>query len=100
MSLDHFFKRLDARHRLPRPANALHLDAYQAGVRVMRDAGEGAALVAAGIATSFVLWKKELLNLKQALARLEFAAHRADEEIDEWVGQAFADKDYVIDKAA
>ena len=57
MSLDHFFKRLDARHRIPRPANALHLDAYQAGVRVMRDAGEGAALVAAGIATSFVLWK-------------------------------------------
>ncbi len=57
MSLDHFFKRLDSRYRIPRPANALHLDAYQAGFRVLRDAGEGAALVAAGIATSFVLWK-------------------------------------------
>jgi len=57
MSFDHFFKRLDSRYRIPRPADALHLDAYQAGFRVLRDAGEGAAIVAAGIATSFVLWK-------------------------------------------
>lgn len=41
MSLDHLFKRIDARYRIPRPANALHLDSYQAGFRVLRDAGEG-----------------------------------------------------------
>jgi hypothetical protein len=57
MSLDQFFKRIDARYRIPRPANALHLDAFQAGVRLLRDAGEGLALVASGFATSFVLWK-------------------------------------------
>jgi len=57
MSLDHFFKRFDSRYRIPRPANALHLDAYQAGFRLLRDATEGAALVASGIATSLVLWK-------------------------------------------
>ncbi len=57
MSLDQFFKRIDARYRMPRPANALHLDAYQAGFRLLRDIGEGLALVASGIATSFVLWK-------------------------------------------
>jgi hypothetical protein len=33
---------------------------------------------------------KELLNLRQGLARLETAAHRDDEEIDEWVEWAFA----------
>jgi type IV secretory pathway TraG/TraD family ATPase VirD4 len=57
MSLDQFFKRIDARYRIPRPANALHLDAFQAGFRLMRDAGEGLALVASGVATAFVLWK-------------------------------------------
>jgi len=57
MSLDQFFKRIDARYRIPRPANALHLDAYQAGFRLMRDTGQGLALVASGVATAFVLWK-------------------------------------------
>src|SRR5499433_1581090 len=57
MSLDQFFKRIDARYRIPRPANALHLDAYQAGFRLMRDTGEGLALVASGVATALVLWK-------------------------------------------
>ncbi len=57
MSLDQFFKRIDARYRIPRPANALHLDAYQAGFRLLRDVAEGVALVASGFATSFVLWK-------------------------------------------
>ncbi|MFN0087144.1 MAG: type IV secretory system conjugative DNA transfer family protein, partial [Blastocatellia bacterium] len=57
MSLDYLFKRLDASYRIPRPANALHLDAYQAGFRLMRDAGEGAVLFACGIGTAFILWK-------------------------------------------
>src|SRR5262244_1584024 len=57
MSLDQFFKRIDARYRIPRPANALHLDAYQAGFRLMRDTGEGLALVASGVATALILWK-------------------------------------------
>src|SRR5215813_12442338 len=57
MSLDQFFKRIVARYRMPRPTNALHLDAYQAGFRLLRDVGEGLALVASGFATSFVLWK-------------------------------------------
>ena len=57
MSLDQFFKRIDSRYRIPRPANALHLDAYQAAFRLLRDAGEGLALVASGVATAFVLWK-------------------------------------------
>jgi type IV secretory pathway TraG/TraD family ATPase VirD4 len=57
MSLDQFFKRIDARYRIPRPANALHLDAFQAGFRLIRDSGEGMALVASGVATAFVLWK-------------------------------------------
>ena len=35
---------------------------------------------------------KELLNLRQGLARLETAAHRDDEEIDEWVEWAFREK--------
>jgi len=64
MSLDHFFKRLDSRYGIPRPANALHLDAYQAAFRLLRDAAEGVALVASGIATSFVLWK--IADLLQA----------------------------------
>ncbi|HEU0180203.1 MAG TPA: type IV secretory system conjugative DNA transfer family protein [Blastocatellia bacterium] len=57
MSLDQFFKRIDARYRIPRPADALHLDAFHAGFRLMRDIGEGVALVASGVATAFVLWK-------------------------------------------
>jgi len=43
---------------------------------------------------------KELLNLRQAIARLEFAAHRADDEIDEWVRWAFANEAYVLEEAA
>jgi hypothetical protein len=57
MSLDQFFKRLDARYRIPRPANALHLDAYQAAFRLMRDSVEGMALVASGFASAFGMWK-------------------------------------------
>jgi len=57
MSLDQYFKKLDARYRIPRPANALHLDSYQAGFRLLRDIAEGLVLVASGIATSFLLWK-------------------------------------------
>lgn len=56
MSLDHFFKRIDARYRLPRPANALHLDAYQAGFRLLRDVGEGMVMLACGIITAFIIW--------------------------------------------
>ncbi|MGH9766530.1 MAG: hypothetical protein ACREAB_03770 [Blastocatellia bacterium] len=43
---------------------------------------------------------KELLNLRQGLARLETAARRADEEIDEWVEWAFANRRCVLEKAA
>src|SRR5262245_43612589 len=57
MSLDRFFKRMDARYRIPRPANAFHLDAYQAGFRLMRDAGEGLVIAACGIGTAIVLWQ-------------------------------------------
>jgi type IV secretory pathway TraG/TraD family ATPase VirD4 len=57
MSLDQFFKRIDVRYRIPHPADSLHLDAFQAGFRLMRDIGEGLALVASGFGTSFVLWK-------------------------------------------
>jgi type IV secretory pathway TraG/TraD family ATPase VirD4 len=57
MSLDQFFKRIDARYRIPRPAVALHLDAFHAGFRLMRDTGEVLALLASGITTAFVLWK-------------------------------------------
>jgi type IV secretory pathway TraG/TraD family ATPase VirD4 len=57
MSLDHFFKTIDARYRIPRPASALYLDAYQAGFHLMRDIGEGIALVVAGFGTALVLWK-------------------------------------------
>jgi hypothetical protein len=35
---------------------------------------------------------KELLNLRQGLARLETAARRADGEINEWVEWAFREK--------
>src|SRR5499433_700960 len=43
---------------------------------------------------------KELLNLRQGLARLEMAARRADDEIDEWVELAFANEAYVLEEAA
>jgi type IV secretion system protein VirD4 len=57
MSLDRFFKRLDARYGIPRPVNALHLDSYQAGLRVLRDMAEGTALVVAGGASGLIWWK-------------------------------------------
>ncbi|MCI0392553.1 MAG: type IV secretory system conjugative DNA transfer family protein [Acidobacteria bacterium] len=57
MSLDRFFKQLDVRYGIPRPASALHLDSYQAGLRLLRDTGEGVALAAAGVASSFIWWK-------------------------------------------
>src|SRR6185295_1969816 len=56
MSLDRFFKRLDARYRLPRPADALHLDSYQAGFRVFRDVSEGVIILACGVITAFIVW--------------------------------------------
>lgn len=43
---------------------------------------------------------KELLNLRQGLARLETAARRSDGEIDEWVEWAFANEAYVLEEAA
>ena len=43
---------------------------------------------------------KELLNLRQGLARLETAARRADDEIDEWVELAFANDACVLEVAA
>jgi MoxR-like ATPase len=43
---------------------------------------------------------KELLNLRQGLARLEMAACRADIEINEWVEWAFANTAYALEKAA
>src|SRR5215213_2403386 len=64
VSLDHFFKRIDARYRLPRPANALHLDAYQAGFRLLRDVGEGMVMLACGVITAFIIWV--IANILQA----------------------------------
>ncbi|HEX5084223.1 MAG TPA: hypothetical protein VFY40_19425, partial [Blastocatellia bacterium] len=43
---------------------------------------------------------KELLNLRQGLARLEMAARRPDDEIDEWVEWAFANARCVWEEAA
>src|SRR5215510_16461081 len=43
---------------------------------------------------------KELLNLRQGIARLEFAAHMPDQEIDEWVAWAFEHDACVLEKAA
>jgi MoxR-like ATPase len=43
---------------------------------------------------------KELLNLRQGLARLEMAACQADIEINEWVEWAFANTSYALEKAA
>jgi len=57
MSLDRFFKQLDVRYGIPRPASALHLDSYQAGLRLLRDTGEGVVLAAAGVASCFI-WRQ------------------------------------------
>ena len=43
---------------------------------------------------------KEMLNLRQGIARLEFAAHAPDREIDEWVEWAFTNETCVLEKAA
>src|SRR6266545_7325838 len=43
---------------------------------------------------------KELLNLRQGLARLEAAARRSGDEINEWVEWAFANEVYVLEEAA
>jgi len=43
---------------------------------------------------------KELLNLRQGLARLEIATRRADDKIDEWVEWAFGHGAYVLEEAA
>ena len=40
---------------------------------------------------------KELLNLRQGLARLETATRRSDKEIDEWVERAFAHEACVLE---
>ena len=44
--------------------------------------------------------QKELMNLRQGIARLEFAVHAADQEIDEWVEWAFAQDSHVLEEAA
>jgi MoxR-like ATPase len=43
---------------------------------------------------------KELLNLRQGIARMEYAAHMVDPEIEEWVKWAFGDNACVLDRAA
>ncbi len=43
---------------------------------------------------------KELLNLRQGIARMEFAVHMVDPEIDEWVKWAFADERCALEEAA
>ncbi|MGH9751773.1 MAG: AAA family ATPase [Blastocatellia bacterium] len=40
--------------------------------------------------------RKELLNLRQGLARMEFAVRIADPEIDAWVKLAFADQSFAL----
>ncbi len=57
MSLDRFFKQWDVRYGIPRPASALHLDSYQAGLRLLRNTGEGIVFVAAGGASAFI-WRQ------------------------------------------
>jgi type IV secretory pathway TraG/TraD family ATPase VirD4 len=70
MSLDQSLKRIDARYRIPRPADALHLDSFQAAVRLMRDVGEGLLLVACGITTACLLW-----HLANVLLRVGVEIH-------------------------
>jgi MoxR-like ATPase len=43
---------------------------------------------------------KELLNLRQGIARMEFAVRMVDPEIEEWVEWAFADENFVSEEAA
>jgi type IV secretory pathway TraG/TraD family ATPase VirD4 len=70
MSLDQYLKRIDARYRIPRPADALHLDSFQAAFHLMRDVGEGVVLVACGITTAFLLW-----HLANVLLRVGLETH-------------------------
>jgi hypothetical protein len=42
---------------------------------------------------------KELLNLRQGIARMEFAVRTVDSEIEEWVRWAFADEACVLEVA-
>ncbi|MFN0087142.1 MAG: AAA family ATPase [Blastocatellia bacterium] len=44
--------------------------------------------------------RKELLNLRQGIARLEFVARSRDREIDEWVEWAFTKEAAVLEEAA
>lgn len=44
--------------------------------------------------------QKELMNLRQGIARLEFAVHTPDSEIDEWVEWACAQDSHVLEVAA
>jgi len=41
-----------------------------------------------------------LLNLRQGLARMEFAVRTVDPEINAWVSWAFADQNCVLEEAA
>src|SRR5262245_45793605 len=43
---------------------------------------------------------KEVLNLRQGIARMELAVRMTDTEIDEWVRWAFADEAHILEKAA
>ncbi|MCI0389672.1 MAG: MoxR family ATPase [Acidobacteria bacterium] len=44
--------------------------------------------------------RKELLNLRQGLARMEFAVRTVDPDINAWVKWAFADQGHVFEEAA
>jgi MoxR-like ATPase len=44
--------------------------------------------------------RKEILNLRQGLARMEFAMRTVDPDIDAWVRWAFADESRMLEKAA
>ncbi len=57
MSLDRFFKRWDAQYGIPRPLSALHLDSYQAGLRLLSDAGKGMSMIGSGFASGFIWWE-------------------------------------------
>jgi MoxR-like ATPase len=43
---------------------------------------------------------KELLNLRQGIARMEFAVRMVDPVINEWIRWAFGNEDCVLEKAA
>src|SRR5262245_58605618 len=57
MSLDQFFKKMDARYTIPRPASSMHLDSYQASLRFLNDFGQGFTLFAAGLISAVIWWK-------------------------------------------